>query len=197
MRPRPHDVVVIGASAGGVEALTALLGNLPRDLPAAVAVTLHRSPVASFLAEVIGRRAVLPIVEAKDRMVFARGRIHLAPPDQHMRLERGLVRLDRGPRQHHTRPAIDPLFTSAAEQYGPRVVGIVLTGNMSDGVTGLVRIKEAGGLCLVQRPDDAPFPSMPRNALRFDHVDHVFDLASAHELLIPLLAGQPLTAASR
>ena len=179
-----RDIIVIGASAGGVEAVQTLLSNLPRDLPAALAVTIHRRPVASLLHEVIGRHSALEVVEATDRMLFKKGRVHLAPPDQHLRLgAAGCVRLDRGPKYHHTRPAIDPLFESAANRYGHRVVGVLLTGNMSDGVTGLNDIKAAGGLSLVQRPDDATHPSMPRNAVLFDHVDRTFRLATAHILL--------------
>jgi two-component system, chemotaxis family, protein-glutamate methylesterase/glutaminase len=194
-----RDIIVIGASAGGVEALSVLLANLSGDLRAAVAVTLHRRPVVSFLKEVLGRRSQLPVVEATDRMVFKKGRVHLAPPDRHLLFGDGVIGLDRGPKYHHTRPAIDPMFESAAKRYGRRVVGVLLTGNMSDGVMGLNDIKAAGGLSLVQRPDDASYPSMPRNAVLFDHVDRLFRLASAHLLLeavvatgaVPADAGDP------
>jgi two-component system chemotaxis response regulator CheB len=187
-----HDVVVIGASAGGVEALGELLANLPADLPAAIAITLHRRPVRSPLAEVLGRRTGLPIVEASEHMPFLRGRVHLAPPDQHMRVDLGFIGLDRGPKQHYTRPAIDPLFASAAAEYGARVLGVLLTGNLSDGSIGMAEIKAAGGLCLVQRPGDASFPSMPESALFLGGIDYVFDVAAAHEFLIPLVSGRPL-----
>jgi two-component system chemotaxis response regulator CheB len=184
-----RDVIVIGASAGGVEALTTVLANLPATLPAAVAVTLHRSPLPSHLPEVIGRRAALEIVEANDREPFRRGRVHVAPPDLHMRLLGRTIHLDRGPKQHHTRPAIDPMFQSAADSHGPRVIGLLMTGAMNDGVTGLVHIKDQGGLCLVQDPDEAQHPSMPLNALVFDHVDAMFRMATVHRVLVELVNG--------
>jgi two-component system chemotaxis response regulator CheB len=191
---RARDVIVIGASAGGVEALTAVLADLPAHLAAAVAVTLHRSPFPSWLPEVIGRRAELEIIEAKDRQPFRRGRVHVAPPDLHMRILGRTIHLDRGPKQHHTRPAIDPMFQSAANSHGPRVIGLLLTGAMNDGVTGLVHIKEQGGLCLVQDPAEAQHPSMPLNALVFNHVDAMFRLATAHQILAELVSGTSIKA---
>jgi two-component system chemotaxis response regulator CheB len=191
---RSRDVIVIGASAGGVAALTTVLANLPARLPAAVAVTLHRSPLPSQLPAVIGRRSELEIIEATDRQPFRRGRVHVAPPDLHMRVIGRTLHLDRGPKQHHTRPAIDPMFESAAYSHGRRVIGVLMTGAMSDGVTGLVHIKEQGGLCLVQDPDEAQHPSMPLNALVFDHVDAMFRLATVHQLLLELVTGTSIKA---
>src|SRR5262245_16393715 len=157
-----RDVIVIGASAGGVEAVRTLLAGLPADVDAAVAITLHRSPTffLSELPEVLGRASPLKVREPVHGEPFLPGRVYLAPQDVHMTIARGRLELDRGPKQHHSRPAIDPLFESAGECYGKRVIGIILTGNLSDGVTGLVRIKEEGGLSLVQDPSEAPYPSM-------------------------------------
>jgi two-component system chemotaxis response regulator CheB len=187
---RSRDVIVIGASAGGVAALTTVLTNLPAELPAAVAVTLHRSPFPSALPAVLGRHSELEIIEPTDRQPFRRGRVHVAPPDLHMRVFGRTIHLDRGPKQHHTRPAIDPMFQSVAASYGPRVIGVL----MSDGVTGLTHIKESGGLCLVQDPNEAQHPSMPLNALVFDHVDAIFRLATVHQILIELVSGTTIRA---
>jgi two-component system chemotaxis response regulator CheB len=175
---RPRDVIAIGASAGGVQALLTVLRKLPPTLPAAIAVVLHRPPnPLSRLASVLSVRGGLPVSEAVDGEPFAHGRVILAPPDRHLRIVHGRARLDRGPKQHHVRPAIDPLFESLAREYGPRVVGVELTGNLSDGVAGLIEIKAAGGLSIVQDPAEAQFPDMPRNALRHDHVDLVCKIA--------------------
>ena len=191
---RARDVIVMGASAGGVAALTTVLANLPAELPAAVAVTLHRSPLPSPLPAVLGRHSQLEIIEATDRQPFRRGRVHVAPPDLHMRVLGRTIHLDRGPKQHHTRPAIDPMFQSVAASYGPRVIGVLMTGAMSDGVTGLIQIKERGGLCLVQDPDEAQHPSMPLNALVFNHVDAIFHLATLHQVLLELVSGTTIKA---
>jgi two-component system chemotaxis response regulator CheB len=152
-----RDVIVIGASAGGVAALSALFAKLPRDLPAAIGVVIHRSPlVESHLPRVLGRWSALPVLEPGEGEVFAPGRIYAAPRDHHMVLDDSRLRLSRGPKEHRTRPAVDPLFRSAARAFGPRVVGVVLSGSGSDGVGGMIAIKGAGGLTLVQDPREAP-----------------------------------------
>ena len=196
MTSRRRDVIVIGGSAGAVEAMTRVLGQLPRDLDAAVAVALHRPPSpASNLARVFGRGSRLQVVEPEQGEAFEPGRIYLAPADRHMVLYDEIVGLNRQPRQHHTRPAIDPLFRSAARSYGHRVIGVLLTGNLSDGVGGLIEIKQRGGLSLVQEPGEARFPSMPRNALIYDNVDLVFRLDGLAEVLAKLVAGQAVATA--
>jgi len=145
-----RDVIVIGASAGGVQPLKDLLQLLPPNLPAAVAIVLHRSPYhETRLPMVLGQHALLSVLEPADRDPVLSGAVYVAPRDQHMLFEDGLVRLSRGAREHHTRPAIDPLFRSAAERYGPRVVGMLLSGMGADGVSGLIAIKKAGGVSLV------------------------------------------------
>jgi two-component system chemotaxis response regulator CheB len=190
MPERSRDVIVIGGSAGAIEVLSIVFGLLPVDLGAAVAVTIHRHPtVASSLAEVLARRSSLAVVEPRDGDRLTPGRIYLAPADRHMLIAGDVVRLNREPRQHHTRPAIDPLFVSAAEECGRRVIGLLLTGNLSDGVSGMIRIKEMGGITLVQDPGQARYPSMPRNALIYDHVDLILGALSVAPTLAGLVRG--------
>jgi two-component system chemotaxis response regulator CheB len=179
-----RDVIVIGASAGGVEALMQLFSMLPPNLRAIIGCVLHRGAAIGRLAEVLGRRSSLPVVEPQSGDEVKRGVIYLAPADHHMLFEQGKVTINRGPREHSTRPAIDPLFRSAAETYGKRVVGVVLTGCGEDGVSGMTAIGHGQGLALVQDPAEAYMPYMPLNALRFDHVHGAYPL----EQLAPLLA---------
>lgn len=186
-----RDVIVIGASAGGVEALMRLFSELPVDLAAAIGVVLHRSPVhETRLAMVLGRRAALPVYEAGDGDPLKPRAIWLAPRDQHLLVEDGRLRLSRGPREHHTRPAIDPLFVSAAQSYGSRVVGVVLSGTGDDGVRGLIAIKAHGGLSLVQDPAEALHAGMPRNALAGDQVNAILSLDDLASTLGALALGE-------
>jgi two-component system chemotaxis response regulator CheB len=181
-----HDLIAIGGSAGGVEALLRLVPTLPNDLPAAVLVTLHL-PSGSFsnLPKLLSAKRPLPAHAARDGEPPARGHIHVARPDRHLELEDGRMRLTRGPRENGHRPAVDALFRSAAKARGPRVVGVVLSGALDDGAAGLFAIRRGGGLAVVQDPKDALYPSMPRSALREAGADHV---VRAHEMG-PLLAG--------
>lgn len=193
MPDRVRDVIVIGGSAGAVEVLLTVLGSLPVDLGAAVAVTIHRHPTRpSTLDRVLGRRSSLPVIEPADEEPFTPGRVYLAPPDRHMVITDGVVCLNREPRQHHTRPAIDPLFISAAERFGARVIGLLVTGNLSDGVSGLIRIKQLGGITLVQDPSQALYPSMARNALIYDNVDLILGLQSVAATLAALVDGSSI-----
>jgi two-component system chemotaxis response regulator CheB len=190
MAAQPRDVVVIGGSAGAVEGLFQILGQLPPDPEVAMAVTLHRQPnLASSMGHLFGRRSLVTVVEPTGDEPFVPGVIYLAPPDRHMTVHGRRIRVDRGPKQHHTRPAIDPLFRSAAETYGRRVIGVLLSGNLSDGVGGLIEIKQRGGISLVQDPQQAPFPSMPTNALIYDNVDLIFQIQSLWPLLAQLARG--------
>jgi two-component system chemotaxis response regulator CheB len=183
-----RDVVAIGASAGGVAALMRLLQLLPADLPAALAIVLHRSPFyETQLPWVLGRRSPLVVIEPEDGITVRHGVVYVAPRDQHMVMHDGIMRLDRGPKQHRTRPAIDPLFRSAAAAHGRRVVGVLLSGLGGDGVSGLIDIKHSGGISLVQTPAEAQFPTMPSRAIKEDDVDGALTVEEIARAL-PVLA---------
>src|SRR5262249_5030371 len=141
-----HDIIVVGTSAGGVDALQRLIAPLPSDLPAALFIVLHR-PIDSpgLLAEILQSASALPVAHAVDGDSIAHSHIYIAPPDRHLLIEQEHIRLTRGPKEYRFRPAIDPLFRSAAYSYGTRVIGVVLTGNMDDGTAGLWAIKDRGG----------------------------------------------------
>jgi len=173
-----HDIIVIGASAGGVAAATAIVGGLPEDLPAAVFVVLHISPhMPSHLAGILDRAGRIRAAQAVDGEPVTPGRIYTAAPDHHLLLEPGRVRVTRGPKENRFRPAVDPLFRSAALAYGPRVVGVVLSGGLDDGTAGLWAIKTRGGVAIVQDPDEALHRSMPESALRQTRVDYCLRVA--------------------
>ena len=178
------DVIVIGSSAGGVEALRRLCASLPVDLPAAVLVVQHLSPSArSVLPQLLARAGPLPAATPSDGDILQQGRIYVAGPDHHLLLRPGHMLVRRGPFENRTRPAVNPLFRSAAIAYGARVIGVVLTGLLDDGTDGLIAIKAVGGTSVVQDPEDAEWPSMPRNALKRDHVDHAVKLDDMGALL--------------
>jgi two-component system chemotaxis response regulator CheB len=189
-----RDIVVIGASAGGVMALTELFAALPATLPASIGVVLHRSTIPGELANVLRRKSALPVVEPKNSGPLKSGVIYLAPPDHHLLFDPHGVAIQRGPKEHATRPAIDPLFRSAAASYGERVVGILLTGCGEDGVSGLIAISERSGVTLAQDPEDAYMPYMPLNALRFDEVEGVFALRDMASAVSALAEGRPVAA---
>src|SRR5688500_11634716 len=177
-------ILVIGGSAGGVEALIRIAGQLPRDLPAAVFVALH-FPVysTSMLPRILERAGDLPAAHASDGARIEPGRIYVAPPDRHLIVLRQSVHVVRGPRENGHRPAIDPMFRSAAIAHGNRVVGVVLTGNLDDGTAGLLAIKRRGGIAIVQNPTEALFPSMPASALEHVDVDFVLPLSAIGDQL--------------
>jgi two-component system, chemotaxis family, protein-glutamate methylesterase/glutaminase len=185
---RNHDILVIGASAGGVQALQQLASGLRPDLPAAVMVAMHlRGDIRSGLAQVIDRSGPLPAVFARDYEKIEHGRIYLAPPDQHLLIYGDTLRLGRGPRENHARPAIDPMFRSAAVCCGPRTIGLVMTGYLNDGASGLHAIKRCGGVTVVQDPADAAIPEMPRNAMKRVEADHVASVAELPKLIEELV----------
>lgn len=199
--PRPvtrRNVILIGGSQGCIPALKTLLGGLPAWLPAVVAITMHRSPTfVSTLAHVFAAHSLLPVTEPNSGEIVTPGRVYLAPRDHHMVFRAGAVFLDRGPKQHHVRPAVDAMFHSGANAFGSRVIGVLLTGNLSDGVSGLVSIKQRGGLSLAQDPREAEAPSMPANAIRYDDVDAVFEIAAAANLLQKLASGASIEEATK
>lgn len=167
-----HDIIVVGASAGGVEALSELIRNLPPDLPAAIFVVLHiPRQGTSILPKILNRRlqkrqgASLMAAHPQDGDAIQHGRIYVAPPDRHLIVKEGYVRLVRGPQENSHRPAVDPLFRTAARVYGPRVVGVVLSGTLDDGTAGLVAVKKRGGVAVVQNPDEALYSGMPNSAI--------------------------------
>src|SRR5471030_1262436 len=151
-----HDIIVIGASSGGVEVLTTLVRSLPVDLPAAVFIVLHVRPDApSLLPSILSRVGRLPAAHAVDGEPIRTGRIYVAPPGRQLYLNKRRVSVEPGPRENMHRPAIDPLFRTAAQHYGTRVIGVILSGALDDGTAGLQAVKEAGGIAVVQNPADA------------------------------------------
>ncbi|MFH6785557.1 MULTISPECIES: chemotaxis protein CheB [Methylobacterium] len=160
-----HDIVVIGGSAGAVGPLRAILASLPTAGRTSYFVVLHMASGGCLAARLGPNPGPLPLVPAADGMAIRPGRVYLAAADSHLLIEPGLIRLGHGPRENTSRPAIDALFRSAALAYGPRVVGVLLSGLLHDGAAGLDAIKARGGLALVQDPDGAEAPDMPRSAL--------------------------------
>ncbi|HEX2527224.1 MAG TPA: chemotaxis protein CheB [Geminicoccus sp.] len=167
-----RDIVVIGGSAGATAPLKTILGALPLDFPAAIFIVLH-IPARSIgiLTTVTAAATRLPVHPATDGMPIHPGNIYLAVPDHHMIVADGHIRLGRGPRENMARPAIDPLFRSAAASYGPRVVGVILSGFLNDGASGLEAVKRCGGIAIVQDPEEAIAAEMPRNAMTAATVD--------------------------
>jgi len=173
----PDAVVVVGASAGGVEALTSLVADLDEGLGSPVLVVLHVSPGESALPRILERSGPLPAAHARDREPLVADRIYVAPPDRHLLVENGHVRVVRGPRENGHRPAIDPLFRSAAVRYRNRTVAVVLTGSLDDGAAGAAAVSRHGGTVIVQDPSDASYPSMPLHAIAANHPEFVVELA--------------------
>jgi two-component system chemotaxis response regulator CheB len=178
-----HDVVVIGASAGGVEAISRVVAGLPRVLRASVLVVLHISRGRSLLPEILTRAGRLPAAHPTDGEPLRYGRIYVAPPDRHLVVMSGVVRIVHTASENGVRPAVDPLFRSAARAYGSRVIGVVLTGALDDGTAGIAAIKEAGGVTSAQDPEEAFASSMPRSAIVSGMIDHVLALDDIPQLI--------------
>ncbi|HEV8606275.1 MAG TPA: chemotaxis protein CheB [Tepidisphaeraceae bacterium] len=192
-----RDIIVIGASAGGVQALRELVRGLPADLRAAIFVAVHASPSSpGVLPQILQRAGHLPASHAEDGEKIRHGRIYVAPPDFHLLLKPGFVQVTRGPKENGFRPAADSLFRTAARAYGQRVVGIVLTGSLDDGTVGLIHIKHEGGIAIVQEPSEAVFPSMPQSAIDNVRIDHILSVAEMPALL-SRLSTQPLPHGAR
>lgn len=185
---RSRDIIVMGTSVGGVEALSEIVRALPADLPAAVFIVLHIPAFNSgFLPDILNRAGPLRATHAVHGETIRRGRIYIAPPDNHLMLQGEHVRVLRGPKENGHRPAVDPLFRTAARSFGPRVIGVVLTGTRDCGTAGLLAIKALGGMALVQDPDEAMCPDMPRSAIQHVKVDHVVPLREIAPLLMRLV----------
>ncbi len=187
---RPRHLVVIGASAGGIDPLRELVAALPADFPGAVAVVVHVSPQSpGALRHILARAARLPCTSPVASEVLRAGTVYVAPPDYHLLVVPGRVCVTKGPKENRFRPAIDPLFRSAAQVFGPNAIGVVLSGNLDDGAAGLWAIKRMGGVAIVQSPAEAQFPSMPRSALCYvPNADHVVSVATMPNLLAQLTA---------
>lgn len=184
-----HDLIVIGTSWGGIEALKTLVAGLPQDLPATILIVMHVSPtVPSLLGTILARPGGLAVTEAKDGEPLAIAHAYVAKSDHHLLIEDGRLRLGRGPRENHSRPSVDVLFRSAAAAYGPRVIGVVLTGRLDDGAAGLWGVKRGGGIAVVQDPADAEESGMPTNAMKAVDVDHCVPLRDLAALLTRLVA---------
>lgn len=187
-----HNIVTVGASAGGVQSLIDLVAHLPGTYRGSLFVVLHLPPDGvSVLPAILSRSGALPAVTAEDGIRIEPGHIYVAPPDYHLLLQDAHIRLSSGPRENRHRPAVDPLFRSAAAAYGPRVVGVVLSGMLDDGTLGLLDIKAAGGITVAQRPDEALFPGMPRSAVENAGPDYVLPVAEISALL-ERLATEPV-----
>lgn len=181
-----HDIVVIGTSTGGVDTLCSLVSDLPKDFAGAVLVVMHVGKV-SMLPEILTRSGLLPATAAKHLETIRAGHIYVAPPGRHMIVRGGHIALTRQAMENRHRPAIDPLFRSAARVYRRRVVGVILSGALDDGMAGLFTVKNRGGLAVVQDPEDAVMPTMPVNALRYIHADHCLPVAAMGALLSKLV----------
>jgi two-component system chemotaxis response regulator CheB len=196
-----HDLIVIGGSAGSLEPLKELVAGLPADLPAAVCITRHASPHApNVLPQILAKAGELPAVEAMDGAALQPSHIYVAPPDCHLLVQPGLLRVTRSPTENRFRPAIDPLFRSAAVAYGPRVIGVLLSGALDDGTAGLWAVKQRGGIAVVQDPTEALQAAMLQSALTYVPVDHCVTAVTLAPLLVrlvhtavPDLGGPPIT----
>jgi two-component system, chemotaxis family, protein-glutamate methylesterase/glutaminase len=183
-----RDIIVIGASAGGVEALQTFARALPADFPGSIFITLHfPEHGTSVMPRILSRAGPLPAVHAVNGEPIVRSRIHVAPHDHHLLLTPHSLRVTRGPKENGNRPAVDPMFRSAAIAFGPRVIGVVLTGNLDDGTAGLAAIKRRGGIAVVQDPEDTLFPSMPRSAIENVAVDRVVPVKQMPKIIAELM----------
>src|SRR2546423_8966972 len=182
-----RDIIMIGGSWGSLAPLKSIVRELPAGLPAAVFVVTHISPdYEGQLPNILQQQGHLPAAMAANGEVIRRGRIYVAPPDHHLIIEAGFMRLWRGPKENHSRPSLDPTFRSAAKVYGERVVGVILSGYLDDGTAGLIAIKMNRGVAIVQDLEDAETQDMPRNAMRYIDADYVVPAARIAPLLVEL-----------
>ena len=183
--------MVIGCSHGGVAALLELTRAFDPRWHTSVFITIHIGRRESSLPQILGDRCPMPVSHARDREPIERGRVYVAPPDRHLCIEPSYMRLSHGPRENWARPAIDPMFRSAAHTHGPSLIGILLTGHLSDGVNGLETIHRCGGCTIVQDPSDALSPEMPRNALNRIEPDFTLPLCAISVAIGACLAEMP------
>lgn len=191
-----HHIITIGTSAGGLEALDAVIAQLPPRLPASIFIVQHVAPenTGAGLLHRLGRHKAFHCKLADDAEAFSEGVIYIAPPDYHLLVKERTVLVTKGARENRYRPAIDPLFRSAAVTHGPSVIGVILTGTLDDGTAGLIAIKKCGGITVVQDPKDAAYPDMPQSALNNVDVDYCVPIADMGRLLGKLvheLPGEP------
>lgn len=188
-----RNIIVLGASAGGIVALSSLIAGLPDDLDAAVLVVLHLSKKSNPDVIVMGfqRQTVLNCQVAREGLQIGKGHLYLAPPEHHMMIKNGQIHLTQGPHENKYRPSIDVLFRSVAVKYRHRTIGIILTGLLDDGTSGMSAIKKAGGICIVQDPSDAEFSDMPQSVLNNMEVDYKASLMKIPSI-IEVLMSQPL-----
>ena len=189
------DIVAIGGSAGSLDALTSVIGKLPQDYPGAVFVTIHLSPRAdSHLPEILGRISAIPVLPARDGQEISGGKVYVGVPDRHLLVAGNHIHLTRGPKEGLHRPSINVTFRSAAASYGDRVVGVLLSGMLDDGASGLWEIAKGNGVAIVQDPEEAAFPSMPMSALQDVPVDYVSKVDDIAPLLARLANGSEVKA---
>lgn len=186
---QPADIIVVGGSAGALGILLQIVRDFPENFPTSIFIVLHVSPDApSHLDEILNRSAPLFAAFAKDEEKIVASRIYIAPPDHHLLLHDGTIHLTRDPRENRSRPAIDPLFRSAAKSYGRRVIALLLSGFRDDGVQGLQVVSQSGGTVIVLKPEDTPFPEMPENAIQYDHPDYVLSPSEIFPKIQELIA---------
>jgi two-component system chemotaxis response regulator CheB len=185
-------IFVIGASLSGIDALCELVSKLPTGFPAPIFIAQHvASHSPGMLPQLLSKAGKLPAIHPQNAMLFEPGTIYVAPPDRHLLVQEGYVRLSHGPRENLARPAVDPLFRSAAAIYGPAVVGVVLTGQLNDGTSGLLAIQDRGGFTIVQEPGEATARSMPLSAIRHMKVDKVCTLDEMARVFVELANDAP------
>jgi two-component system chemotaxis response regulator CheB len=190
----PARVIGIAASAGGVEALRRVVADLPEDLAAAICIVLHIPATGrNLLAPILDRAGPLSAVVARDGDRLRCGVIYVAPADRHLLVHRHAIELSRGPKENGVRPAADPMFRSLARAWGPKAIGVVLTGALDDGSAGALMLAEAGGAVIVQDPADAMVPGMPASAIAATTPDHTVPLAQMSDLLVRLVREGPRT----
>jgi two-component system chemotaxis response regulator CheB len=193
MTAKGHNIIVIGTSAGGLDALETLISQLPNNLPASIFIVQHIAPEGTLkgLQQRLSSLKKFRCEMAVDGEAFEAGTIYIAPPDRHLLLKKDKILVTKGARENRYRPAIDPLFRTAAVEFGPQVIGVILTGLLDDGTAGIVAVKRCGGTTIVQDPDDAAYPDMPQSALNSEHVDFTVPLSKMGSLIERLVYEEP------